>query len=526
MNTTPLIPRYGFRYVIIGMLLVFTFDMACAKDLSPTPSVSGSGSGEQSTDAQTLLKLADSYIRQAQYKQALELLTRAYEISKTLKDGDIKNKILDSMANVYYNTGQLEQAHRYYSELISLDKASGNQASLAVSLFNLGHVNASRKQFKEANDNFEQSLMISKSLDDKSGTAYTLKAMGANAHAQSDLAVARSYLETSLQRFKEINDTMQVAVVHRHLGDIAREEGNYEAAIMHYETALPILVQGDSNTPLMRTYRGLSAAYEKLRDFEKAFASHRTYTQLLQQQLEQQNLETTQRLQVQFETHKFAAANERLELTNQSQQQELEHRKTFMKMQYIVLGLAIGIIVLVAILWWRSRRHAHKMQMLATTDEMTGLLNRRAILQFGVQEWRRADRFKRPLCCLLFDVDNFKNINDSFGHAAGDQVLKTISAVVKSTLRQTDSLGRFGGEEFLLMATETEVQQAEILAERIRHKIESISHKGMADRIVTVSIGIAQLTDETSLEELIRHADEALYVAKNNGRNQIAISKG
>jgi diguanylate cyclase (GGDEF)-like protein len=274
----------------------------------------------------------------------------------------------------------------------------------------------------------------------------------------------------------------------------------------------------------MRTYRGLSAAYAKLRDYEKAFVSFRAYTQLLKQQLEQRNQEATQRFQVQFETQKFAASNERLELMNKSQKQELEHRKALLKMQYMVIALAIGVIGLVAILWWRSRQHARKMQLLATTDELTGLLNRRAIMQFGTQEWRRADRFKRPLCCLVFDVDHFKSINDTLGHAAGDQVLKTISKEVKSILRQTDSLGRFGGEEFLLIATETDINQAEALAERIRHEIESIRHEGI-DRVITVSIGVAQLTDEASPEELIRHADEALYEAKNNGRNRVVVSK-
>jgi len=517
-----LFPRTGFRNFIFCMLLAFSLDLACAEDLASSPA--GMVPGEQTTDVQTLLKTADAYISKAQYKAALKLLKRAHEVNKTLKDENVKIKLLDSMANVYYNTDQLEQAHRYYSELIALDRVSGNQASLAVSLFNIGHVNASLKQFKEARKNFEESLKISQALGDKSGAASTLKAMGVNAHAQSDLVSARSNLEMSLQIFNEINDTIQVAVVYRHLGDITREEGHYDAAIKHYKAALPVLLQNNSNTPVIRTYRGLSATYEKLGDYKKAFTNYRIYTQLLEQQLAQRNQETIQRFKVQFETQKFAAANERLELKNNSQKKELEHRQALLKMQYVVIALAIGMIGLVAILWRRSRQHAHKMQMLATTDELTGLLNRRAIMQLGAQEWRRANRFKRPFCCLIFDVDHFKRINDTLGHAAGDQVLKTISAVVKSVLRNTDFLGRFGGEEFLLIATETDEKQAVTVAERIRHEIESISHEGV-DQVITVSIGIAQLTDEGSLEALIKHADDALYKAKNNGRNQAVVYK-
>jgi len=271
---------------------------------------------------------------------------------------------------------------------------------------------------------------------------------------------------------------------------------------------------------LLRTYRGLSTAYEKLDNYEKAYISQRTYTQLLQQQLEQRNRESTQRLQVQFETQQFSDENKRLELLNQSQQQELQHRQALLQMQYLVIGLAIGIILLVLILWWRSRIHAKHMQMLATIDSLTGLLNRRAILEYGTHEWQRAKRFDRPLCCLLLDIDHFKNINDTFGHATGDQVLRTISEEVQTSLRKTDAFGRFGGEEFLLITTETDLQQAETLADRIRQKIEAIKFADLSGQSITVSIGVAILDTQEALDELINHADEALYLAKNRGRNQ------
>jgi len=244
---------------------------------------------------------------------------------------------------------------------------------------------------------------------------------------------------------------------------------------------------------------------------------------LLKQQLEQQNKESTQRLQVQFETQQFSEANKRLELENKGQQQELQHKQELLQMQYLIIGLAIGILILVAVLLWRSRIHARHMQMLATTDELTGLLNRRAILEYGNNEWQRAKRFNRPFCCLLFDIDHFKSVNDTLGHAAGDEVLKTISSTVKNSLRKTDAFGRFGGEEFLLIATETELQQAEVLAERIRQTIENTSYEGITDRHVTVSIGVAPMQNESSLEDLIAHADLALYQAKENGRNKAII---
>lgn len=511
------------KFLVLSLCLVLALsaqvNLAFAEDLaieSSSPAVD-----PKIVEIDALIKLADDKVYQALYEQALESLTAAYDLSKTLNNEDLSNNVLNSIANVYFNTGQLEQAHRYYTELVAIDEASGNKQSLAVSLFNLGHVNATLKDYAAAEDNFQQSLALSRELSDDSGTAFTLKAMGVNAQAQSDFNLAQSYLEEALRLFATVHDELQIAAVHRHLGDIAQQDNKFELAVSHYETALPVLASDTFNIMLLRTYRGLSTAYEKLHNYEKAYLSQRTYTQLLQQQLEQRNKETTQRLQVQFETQQFSDENKRLELLSQNQQQELQHRQALLQMQYLIIGLAIGIILLVVILWWRSRIHAKHMQMLATIDSLTGLLNRRAIMEYGTHEWQRAKRFNRPLCCLLFDIDHFKNVNDTFGHASGDLVLRRISEEVLTSLRKTDAFGRFGGEEFLLITTETELQQAETLAQRIRHNIESIKFADLNNHSITVSIGIAKLDTQEALDELISHADEALYLAKNRGRNQV-----
>ena len=149
----------------------------------------------ENTVLKRLLKRADSHIQQAQYEQALELLNKAYENSDNLEDQSIRNDALNSMANVYYNNGQLEQAYRYYTELVELDKANNDKSALSVSLFNLGHVNASRKQFSKADKNFKASLKISRQLADDVGIASTLKAMGVNAQAQSKLNTAKNTSE-------------------------------------------------------------------------------------------------------------------------------------------------------------------------------------------------------------------------------------------------------------------------------------------------------------------------------------------
>jgi diguanylate cyclase (GGDEF)-like protein len=477
----------------------------------------------ESTVLQRLIKRADSHIQQTQYEQALELLNKAYENSDSIDDKSVRNDVLNSIANVYYNTGQLEQAYRYYTELVVLDKASKDKTALSISLFNLGHVNASRKQFSKADKNFKASLKISRTLADDVGIASSLKAIGVNAQAQSKLNTAKKYLRESLHLFVAIHDKTQAARVQRHLGDIAFEQHHYDQAIEHYLAALSVLQKQPFSKALMRTHRGLSATYESMANLEQALEHHHRYASLQQQLLEQQNKEVTQRLQVQFETQRFAAENEQLALINQQQEQELKHRQATLKLQYLLIALALVVIVLITALWSRSKKHANAMQLLATRDELTGIQNRRSIMQFAMKEWHRAIRFERPYCCIAIDIDNFKQINDNFGHATGDAVLKQIAESLKSGLRVTDSLGRVGGEEFLLISIESNLLQAHALAERLRSKIEMLQHPHQPNKSITISIGITELNNQVSLEELIAQADEALYQSKNKGRNCVSV---
>jgi len=484
---------------------------------------SGSTSFISTFELQHLLKQADTHIQQAQYQQALELLTDAYQASGNLADIKIRNNVINAMANIYYNTGQLDQAYRYYNELLELDRANGDKTALSVTLFNLGHVNASRKQFSKAHHNFKASLKLSRELADDLGIASCLKALGVNAHAQAELSSAQQYLQESYRVFVALHDAVQAARVQRHLGDISHQQQHYSQAIEFYLSALSVLQKNTFSKALMRTHRGLSASYQKVGNVTQALEHHQRYTSLLKQLLEQQNKDVTQRLQVQFETQRFAAENEQLALLNQAQLQELEHRQTTLRMQYILILLALGIISLIIVLWTRTRRHAQTMQALAKKDDLTGLKNRRAIMEFAIKEWHRSSRFNRPYCCFVIDIDHFKNINDTWGHGTGDNVLKRVASAIESTLRVTDSVGRIGGEEFLLISVETTLQQSAALAERIRSQVEQLQHPHQPNSPVTVSIGVAQLENQISLDELISHADEALYQSKNNGRNQVTI---
>ena len=159
------------------------------------------------------------------------------------------------------------------------------------------------------------------------------------------------------------------------------------------------------------------------------------------------------------------------------------------------------------------------LQELANTDQLTQVKSRRAILTELENEFNRVKRHPTSLSLLMLDVDYFKSINDNFGHLAGDKALAEIAKAISHSCRQTDSVGRYGGEEFLIVLPETSMDSAKALAERIRVAVANLNIK---DKVkVTCSIGIATLKEEETIFELIQKSDECVYQAKEQGRNQI-----
>lgn len=162
---------------------------------------------------------------------------------------------------------------------------------------------------------------------------------------------------------------------------------------------------------------------------------------------------------------------------------------------------------------------------LAIRDELTGVFNRRELLRIAEQEKDRADRHALPFSLSLIDVDFFKRINDTYGHGAGDQVLKRIADTIREETRKTDHFGRYGGEEFLLLLVGSDAKAAASFNDRIRAAIEALAFDNLPNRpSVTISIGIAQYRFGETIEQTLSRADSALYRAKNAGRNRVVVN--
>jgi diguanylate cyclase (GGDEF)-like protein len=167
-----------------------------------------------------------------------------------------------------------------------------------------------------------------------------------------------------------------------------------------------------------------------------------------------------------------------------------------------------------------------EVQRLATVDELTGLLNRRGLAEFGQREYERASRFARPLAAIFLDIDHFKKVNDTYGHPVGDQVLRELARRLRDHTREVDLAVRFGGEEFVILMPETGPEAAIRAAERVRVCMTDLPVRTSAGEMrVTLSLGVAQIEPGAAgLDALIDRADRAVLEAKKNGRNRVEFT--
>ena len=185
-------------------------------------------------------------------------------------------------------------------------------------------------------------------------------------------------------------------------------------------------------------------------------------------------------------------------------------------------GLALFAIWATAIVSYVHLKMLARLEPLAISDQLTGLSNRHYFTSELVKQINIWKRYQRPLSILILDIDFFKKVNDTYGHPAGDYVLKMLAGICQNAVRDIDTVARIGGEEFAILLPSTAVNGAMRTAERIRSETEAFSFKYEDARFrVTVSLGVAELTDESwSITEFMKAADEMLYKAKNSGRNR------
>jgi diguanylate cyclase (GGDEF)-like protein len=200
------------------------------------------------------------------------------------------------------------------------------------------------------------------------------------------------------------------------------------------------------------------------------------------------------------------------------------HRMTLASGIHVVFGMEITELELVK----KSLEESIlALKIQATTDELTQINNRRAFMTSAEAEFTRAKRYFSKLTFIMIDIDRFKLVNDKYGHPVGDCVIQHVASLLRETIRECDSVGRLGGEEFTILLPNTDLTGANVIAERLRIRIaeSSITTDTVTDLSVTCSLGVSEFSvSDEKLDNMIVRADNALYKAKEGGRNRVCLS--
>lgn len=304
---------------------------------------------------------------------------------------------------------------------------------------------------------------------------------------------------------------------------IENARGNRDAGLKAVEEAirvaenmgmdLNVLYMLYTRTELLAAKEDFKAAYHSLVDANQRAAT--AYTD--------EKLSALAELQVRFDVEREGYRNKLLEQDNALKTTQL---KVQQQRFWWLLGAggALGVLlVFLMVVLWQNRRQRRELERLATTDPLTLLANRRQLMHLATQEFERARRYQLPLVLAMIDLDHFKQINDRYGHDTGDAVLRAFAVLSQRMLRQTDSIGRFGGEEFLLILPHTTLEAAQGIVERLRSEFSQLVIPGLrGEWQPTLSAGLTLVqAGDVELATVVKRADEAVYAAKGKGRNRV-----
>lgn len=436
-----------------------------------------------------------------------------------------------AIADAYRRVGDFDHAVDYYQQILQQMGGDTDLFMLANVYLGIGYTRQSQHRFLEALDSFNKSLDVYKRLPPEEVDAKKRLSALVKVNVADVYADFHNYDE-ALRIINEISpnidrnrDALEWSLMTLAEARALTGKHHYAIALSRFNAAEPVIVKQDNPRYLAMLQEARASAYAAMGDFHAAFQELSQYNATHQRLDELAKENISLRMRIEFDSQRKEVDNRRLLAEREYKDKELEALQKARSWQIGVIFLGAVLLLLVAVLAWRQIWRARKLHVMAMTDELTRVANRRHIMLFGEDAIREAKLTQQSLSILVFDLDFFKRINDNFGHSVGDQVLVRVARASKSVLRQIDEVGRTGGEEFLVVVPRSRIDQAALVAERLRAAVEAIHLEDVAPGLsVSISVGVAELrSEDRDLRDLMRRADNALYRAKASGRNRVDL---
>lgn len=437
-----------------------------------------------------------AYFYLGHYTQALTYFLNGLELARQLEHRPLEAQTLSLISALYNESGDPHHAHAILQQSIQRFQDVGWKDREAIALSHLAFVYLKAGDYSSALASSLKGLQIAQEhtlcscqILNMNTIGRVYQAMGRHLEAVTYLQVALAAARSDNYRFRELCSLLE-------LGKSFHGQGDYLQSLDYLQQGLALAEELDTPLRQSECHEWLSSVYEQLGHWQDALFHYKQFHTIKQSLM---NAEVSKRLADLKVMHDIEAAKKDAEIY---------------RLQLLHLQQEVD----------EHRRIQAALEHLATADPLTGLANRRHFLVRSEREFARVHQDRQPVSVLMFDIDHFKKINDTYGHFAGDQVLVTVTRLLHGHLRPSDIPSRYGGDEFVILLPETSTSTARQIAERLRDAIESfpIAYEGHTIA-VTISLGVVTMShaDHRTLDDLLRLADQALYAAKQAGRNQI-----
>ena len=530
--------------------------------------IQGVALAQEQRDAQAesefLTARATAVASEGKYLDSLLLFDQALAIAENAKLERSAIGVLVAKAYVYSQLGRnadalelLFKSHQRYEEI-------GDEGSARATLSEIGrtyaHSRASNEDLLKALTFHQRGIAPGAERDGRHDLSTIYFNIAVVYQRLKDWPNATAYLKKSMALSRELKDPIGEAFGNHRLGMFAASAGKWLEALEFADKALPVLTGAGKTSMIFNVQRARAtnlAHLERKRESLAALREAELVRKRIQSTLTEVNylataaevnsllgeFEKAFRLQVELreaEQARFTEAREkdaaeaqtRFEVKQKEAENELlrakerasEARRVALLLAVVLLLFLIGGL---GLFLFRQSRQNRRFADLALRDDLTGLPNRRSILEFARSQLRASRADDLRMCLALIDIDHFKVINDACGHAVGDAVLSAFAGVCAQQLRSNDRLGRYGGEEFLLIMPGSDLNQVPLVFARLREAVQHIDVPNLAPaRFLTFSMGVVEVTGSADdLDHLIKRADDALYRAKQCGRDRYELGK-
>lgn len=433
-------------------------------------------------------------------RKKLDYAASIFYLSEAKKFAE-ENNIKEVLAEIYDNLGKTYRKTQKYTDALELHRLSldilniyPNQKTLISNFCNIGSCYFDTKDNLNALSYFESALSLAQDDHMYTEKSTILKKISLVYIAEKDYDMALFFLKNALELYSSQQNERGLCSCYLDLGYVYKMQSDFNLAQSFLEKALDFSIKLNIQDYILLCYKYLSEVFELSEDYKLALEYYKTYTELKDSIFNEKNNEYLAKIYSQYQMENKEKENEIYRLKN------IELVNAHDKLQEAY----------------------DKLEYIATRDPLTGLLNRRALMERIDLEKNRCRRNKSPMSIILSDIDNFKVVNDTYGHDVGDEILVCISKLLTRTLRDVDYVCRWGGEEFLILLPDTNCEQACHVAEKIRKNIQSYDfNKSLKKGSVTMTLGVAEFSKKQTIKQWIKIADAALYTGKNLGRNRV-----